>query len=306
MNLLHIKYAVEVSKTQSISKAAENLFMGQPNLSRAIKELEESLGITIFERNSRGIRVTKEGEEFLQYARLILNQVDAVESLYKEGKRHTQKFSACVPRVSYIAAAFSDLAADIDRTVPVAFFYEETNSMRTVSSVCNGDCDLGIVHYQDTIEPYFTQLFAEKNLISEPIGNYPLVLLMSKKSPLVSKMNIGNTELHDAVEIVQGEEHISSLSSSNVKYVGQSGSLDKHIYVSERSSQFMLLDTMPNAFMWDAPVPQQLLQEYHLVQRRSKQAKEYRDVLIYRKDYRLSTWDNLFIEKVRKRCAQLF
>ena len=58
MNILHLKYAVEVAKTKSISKAAENLYMGQPNLSRAIKELEESLGIVIFERNTKGITVT--------------------------------------------------------------------------------------------------------------------------------------------------------------------------------------------------------------------------------------------------------
>lgn len=69
MNILHLKYAVEVEKTRSISKAAENLFMGQPNLSRAVKELEESLGITIFKRTSKGILITPQGEEFLQHAK---------------------------------------------------------------------------------------------------------------------------------------------------------------------------------------------------------------------------------------------
>lgn len=72
MNLLHVKYAVEVEKTCSINKAAENLFMAQPNLSRAIKELEESLGITIFKRTSKGMLVTAKGEEFLDYAKQLL------------------------------------------------------------------------------------------------------------------------------------------------------------------------------------------------------------------------------------------
>ena len=83
MNILHLKYAVEVAKTKSISKAAENLYMGQPNLSRAIKELEESLGITIFDRTPKGITLTPQGEEFLQYARRIISQVDEVEQMYK-------------------------------------------------------------------------------------------------------------------------------------------------------------------------------------------------------------------------------
>ena len=79
MNLLHLKYAVEIANTKSISRAAENLYMGQPNLSRAIKELEENLHITIFNRTSKGITVTPEGEEFLQYARRIIGQVEEVD-----------------------------------------------------------------------------------------------------------------------------------------------------------------------------------------------------------------------------------
>ena len=95
----------EVAKTQSISKAAENLYMGQPNLSRAIKELEDSLGITIFSRTSKGISVTPDGEEFLQYAKRILTQVDEVEELYRNGKTHKQKLSVSVPRSAWWAAS---------------------------------------------------------------------------------------------------------------------------------------------------------------------------------------------------------
>ena len=69
MNIVHLKYAVEIARTKSISKAAENLYMAQPNLSRAVKELEEILGITIFKRTSKGITVTPEGVEFLRYAK---------------------------------------------------------------------------------------------------------------------------------------------------------------------------------------------------------------------------------------------
>lgn len=69
MNLLHLKYAIEIEKTQSINKAAENLYMGQPNLSRAIKELERSMGVKIFQRTSKGMIPTPEGIEFLGYAK---------------------------------------------------------------------------------------------------------------------------------------------------------------------------------------------------------------------------------------------
>ena len=88
MNILHVKYALEVAKHKSISKAARNLYMGQPNLSRAIKELESELGITIFERTSKGINPTPDGEEFLQYAKRILLQIEEVEEIKKNPSRY--------------------------------------------------------------------------------------------------------------------------------------------------------------------------------------------------------------------------
>ena len=93
MNILHLKYAVEVARCGSINQAAEALYINQPNLSRAIKELENSLGITIFDRTAKGMFVTPEGEEFLGYAKKILSQIDEVESIYKAGVPIKQRFS---------------------------------------------------------------------------------------------------------------------------------------------------------------------------------------------------------------------
>ena len=123
MNLLHLKYAVEIAKTKSISRAAENLYMGQPNLSRAIKELEESLNITIFQRNTKGITITPEGEEFLHYARRILNQVEEVEAIYNDSHKPKQRFSVCAPRASYISYAFAEFSKRINTDIPAEIFY---------------------------------------------------------------------------------------------------------------------------------------------------------------------------------------
>ena len=101
MNIAHLKYVVEIANTNAISKAAENLYMNQPNLSRAIKSLEEEIGIEIFIRSSKGIRITPEGEEFIQYARKIVNQVNDLEAMYTT-KKNIQKLSVCVPRASYM------------------------------------------------------------------------------------------------------------------------------------------------------------------------------------------------------------
>ena len=103
MNITHMKYAYEVAKVGSLSKAAEKLFVAVPNLSRSIKELEADLGITIFDRSVKGMRLTPDGEEFVQYARRILRQIGEMEQLYKGTLQKKQQFSISVPRASYIA-----------------------------------------------------------------------------------------------------------------------------------------------------------------------------------------------------------
>lgn len=102
MNLLHMKYAVEISKTSSLNKAAETLYVGQSALSRAIKELENSLGVTLFERSSKGMTLTHDGELFVYYAKTVLSQVDNIEKMFSEGRTDKQRFSVSAPRASYV------------------------------------------------------------------------------------------------------------------------------------------------------------------------------------------------------------
>ena len=85
MNLLHMKYAVEIAETNSINKAADKLYVGQSALSRAIKELEASIGVTLFERSAKGMFLTSDGEIFIRYAKNILKQVDEVEEMFSHG-----------------------------------------------------------------------------------------------------------------------------------------------------------------------------------------------------------------------------
>ena len=118
MNILHIKYAVEIANAGSINKASEALFVAQPNLSRAVKELEADLGITIFERSSKGMVLTIEGRQFMNYARQILHKIDEVEYMYKHGKSQKQKFSVSVPRSGYISEAFSRFSKSISYISP--------------------------------------------------------------------------------------------------------------------------------------------------------------------------------------------
>lgn len=296
MNILHLKYAVEIANTKSISKAAENLYMGQPNLSRAIRELEDSLGITVFKRTSKGISITPEGEEFLGYARRIIRQIDEVEALYRTAKTQKQTFSVSGPRASYVSEAFAALAAEIDCARPADIFYREANPMQVITDVVNEDYNLGIVRYQIGFEKYFRNLFSEKKLIAETVTEFSYVMCVSRDSPLAAKEDVELDELSDYIEITRADPYVPNLPVMDVKKAELSESVDKRIYVVERASQFMLLERLPQSFMWVSPVPESLLAKYNLTQKQcSENQKRYKDALIYRSGYRLSELDNRFI-----------
>lgn len=299
MNLLHFKYAVEIAKTKSISKAAENLYMGQPNLSRAIKELEEHLGITIFRRTSRGITVTAEGEEFLQYASRIIAQVEQVEDIYINGKLKKNQFSASVPRTTYISEAFSAFCKEMSTENPAEYFYKETNSMRTIRNVTHEEYNLGIIRYQVNFEKYFKSMFVEKRLVSEAVNDFSYVLVMSKSHPLAEKQIIDAKDLADYIEITHADPYVPSMPLIDVKKSELSEFVDKRIFVFERGSQFELLSKVHTTFMWMSPISEEIKNKYDLVVKQcTGNSKVYRDVLIYRKGYKLTELDNAFIKHV--------
>ena len=196
MNIAHLKYAVEVEKTASITKAAENLFMGQPNLSRGIKELEETLGVKIFKRTSKGIVPTPQGEEFLGYAKSILAQIEEMESLYKPEKNNKLKFSISVPRASYIADAFSKFVREADMSKEIEFSFKETNAMRAIRNVVQENYGLAIVRYQTIFESFFTNMLRDKGMKSENIWEFEYQLLISKNDPLSQKDVVDLSLIH--------------------------------------------------------------------------------------------------------------
>ena len=111
MNLQYLRYALEISRTGSISKAAENLSVAQPNLSRAVKELEATLGISIFERTRTGMTVTPEGEKLLSAGERILRQVGELETMFDEESQPRESLSVCAAPAAYLFHAFVSFCA---------------------------------------------------------------------------------------------------------------------------------------------------------------------------------------------------
>ena len=143
MNTQHFKYALEVERTGSITQAAENLFMGQPNLSKSIRELEETLGIVIFKRTSRGVVPTAKGKTFLRYAKGILSQIEEMQAVCKTDVPDMQTFNVCVPRGSYVSWAATQFVASLDNGKPMDVNLGETTSIDGVNMVSDGIFSIG-------------------------------------------------------------------------------------------------------------------------------------------------------------------
>lgn len=300
MNILHLKYAVETAKAGSLSKAAEALYMNQPNLSRAIKDLETSLGITIFDRSSKGIGVTPEGEEFLGYARKILQQIDEVEAIYKSGVAARQRFSISVPRSSYISEAFAQFSKELTGE-RAEIFYKETNAMRVIRNILSSDYKLGILRYAVNYDKYFKEMLDEKGLTGELVTEFRYVLVMNRQHPLAQKESVAMADLKPYIEIAHADPYVPSLPMSEVKKEELPEDSERRIFVFERASQFDLLAENRETYMWVSPIPDKLLKRYDLVQRPcADNRKLYRDLLIYRRDYHLTDLDRAFITELCK------
>lgn len=298
MNLLHLKYAVEVARIGSINKAAEELYVAQPNLSRSIKELEADLGIAIFDRSSKGMHLTSDGEDFIEYAKKILNQIDELEKKYKNGTPVKQSFSISVPRASYISDAFVSFTTKISDQ-PAELFYMETNSQMAINNILTSDYKLGIIRYAERFDKYFKTMLEEKNLAYEPVAEFKYVLIMSKDSPIAEKEEITFSDLRPFIEISHGDPYVPSLPLNTVMKEEQTDGTDRHIFLFERGSQFDILIENPQTFMWVSPLPEKLLERYQLAQRECvDNRKKYKDLLIYRQDYVLTDLDKLFITEL--------
>lgn len=302
VNTLSFKYVIEIEKTASITKAAENLYMGQPTLSKAIKELEATLGIMIFKRTPRGVVPTKDGAVFLEYAKSILAQIDEMEDYYKKEQANKVYFNVSVPKTSYVSNAFAEFIKDVDENEKFEINFRETDSIQTIKNVAEDDYNLGIVRYKIGYERYFIDSLKEKKLSFSELYTFNCIILLSEDNPLCQKDVLTENDLQNMIEVVHGDWAVPRFSQTELTKIEKTRRVPKRIYVYERGSQFDILRRIKNTYMLATPIPNdELLRAHKIVQKKCNLTNTtYRDLLIYRKDYKFSEYDKLFISKLEK------
>lgn len=306
MDIQHLKYAVEVERCKSISRAAEKLYISQPFLSKAIRELEADVGIDIFNRTPRGVVPTKKGEDFLASARDVIAGFDSLEGAYKSKRRDAYRFEITVPIACYISQAFVEFMRELDEVDQLKIDYRETSTLNTIRHVVEHDSSIGIIRYPADYEEHFLRRVESKDLIAKPIWEFEYHLIMSKLSPLARKDTIDIADLEGLIEISHGDPAVPGLPASAAQELKRRSSNSREIVVYERQSQFELLCAIPETYMWASPTPQSVFATYPLVQKDcSIPGNKYKDVFIYRRGYRFTPEDRLFVRKVNEMVSQL-
>jgi DNA-binding transcriptional LysR family regulator len=238
MTLQQIKYVVKIVECASISEAAKRLFISQPSLSNAVKELENELGIEIFSRSSRGISLSPEGAEFLSYARQVLEQAELLEQRYKQKKPLRQLCSVSTQHYAFAVNAFVNLIKSSNAD-EYEFTLRETRTHDIIEDVKNLRSEIGILYISDFNQKVMARLFRENHLAFNPLFEAKPHIFVSASNPLASKEFATLEDLDDypCLSFEQGEHNSFYFSEEILSTVYHK----KSIHVSDRATLFNLL-----------------------------------------------------------------
>ena len=304
MNITYLKYAVEIAKAGSMSKAAERLMIAPPNLTRAINELETSLDLRIFERSPKGVTLTPEGEELIRRSANVLYQINEIQHIHRNYSRTEKRFAASVPRASYICEAFRELTLSTD-DLPYEFIYTETNSDQTLESVLDCTSDIGIIRSEKTYERLFDEYIKEKRLSSRIISEYRYAVAAGTESPLAKLETVTEADLMPLTEIAFCDHAAPYIPPNTVIKPGMTSRIKHHIYVMDVMNAYIVIRSNPDTFVLLPPMTDETIKNAGIIQRKCADSTDiYKDILVWRKGYEFSGTDIEFIDTVYKKAEE--
>lgn len=196
MTLTQLRYVITVAEAKSMNEAARQLFISQPSLSAAMKDLEEEIGIEIFRRSNKGIAVTPEGEEFVGYARQVVEQYRLIETKYVEKTNIKKKFAVSTQHYTFAVKAFVEMVKQFGMD-EYEFAVRETKTYEVIEDVRNFKSEIGILYLNDFNEKVLRKLFTEYGLEFHPILDCYIYVYMWKGHPLAGRKKVTLEELED-------------------------------------------------------------------------------------------------------------
>lgn len=296
MDYNSLKYIITVNKHQSITKAADELFLSQPNISKAIKHIEDEVGFQIFIRGAKGVKTTSEGQEFIREATGIVKKFEMFSQEYSvSNKQLTLNIS--YPRATYIADGIANYLETLENQDKVSISLYETNFAHTVEQVVKDECSIGIVRYNEAEAAYCRHLVALHDLTIDPYYDYKMLVAVNQNSPLASRKFLTKKDLLDYVGIINSNQDIN-----NALFVKDNFYFsNKNIRTADRGSKFDMLRKINNTYMFVSPLNNeaQVMYGIKLIPFLSEN-NHWHDAFIYKKRHNLNTHEKAIMNNIKQ------
>ena len=296
MTLQQLRYVITVAETGNITQAAQKLFIAQPSLTNAIHELEKEMGISIFTRGSRGVTASNEGDEFLSYARQILDQTSLLEERYLNKKEMRPKFAVSCQHYSFAVKAFAELIRKFDAD-SYDFTLRETQTHDIIEDVSRMRSELGIIYLSSVNEKVIGKILNAGELVFEEIFTAKPHVFIGQKHPLAKKKRISMKDLEDYpyLSFEQGEYNSFYFSEEILSTLDRK----KNIRVCDRATLFNLVIGLDGYTVSSGKISQEL--NWQNIIARPLNVKEYMKIgIIYRKGAIMSRYAAEYIREIKK------
>ena len=296
MTLQQLTYLVTVAECGNITEAAEKLFISQPSLSAAIQNLENEMGIKAFTRSNKGVVATREGEELLSFARMLLEQADNMKEHFGSAAGRTPKFSVSCQHYSFAVNAFVDLIKKYDAD-SYGFIIRETQTGEIIDDVSNGKSEIGVIYLSGHNEDILGKLIAKSNLEFEEVYVAKPHVFISNRHPLADreKITIEDLQPFPYLAFEQGQRNSFYFAEEPVSTL----EFRKNIQVRDRATLFNLLIGL-NGFTVSSGVIDQKLNGKSIIARPLDVDVQMRIGILKRKNTILSKYAETYVEALKK------
>lgn len=296
MTLQQLTYLVKVAECGNITDAAEQLYISQPSLSTAIRNLEKEMGVTAFNRTKKGVTVTRDGEELLSFARMLLEQADIMKEHFGVAEKRDPKFSVSCQHYSFAVNAFVDVvnAFDADK---YSFILRETQTGEIIDDVAQGKSEIGILYLSEHNEEVLTKLIKKNELEFEELFVADPHVFLCKDHPLAAKDLITLEDLMPYPYLVfeQGERNSFYFSEEFISMLD----FPKNIQVRDRATLFNLVIGL-NGFTVSSGVIDEKLNGSSIIARPLVMDCHMRIGVVKKKNLLLSRYALYYMEALRK------
>lgn len=296
MTLQQLKYIVTVAETGNITEAAKKLFISQPSLTNAIRELEKEMQITIFNRTNKGVVVSNEGDVFLSYVRQVLDQVGLMEEKFLNVKEQRPRFSVSCQHYSFAVNAFVDVIQEFDAN-QYDFTLRETQTHEIIEDVSNLKSEIGILYVSSKNEEVIRKLLKQSSLKFEELFTAKPHVFISSRHPLAEKkaLTLKDLEEYPYLSFEQGEYNSFYFSEEILSILDRR----KNIKVRDRATLFNLVIGL-NGYTVSSGVISKELNGENIIAK-SLLVDEYMKIgTITQKNMPLSRYGKAYMEALKK------